>query len=642
MPRSAVHDSVPPSIDEVIQSDTYDSTIPPPDIKQPHTHEHALATSLNRTQPLPLPSVASNRRGNELYPAERPSPSKQRQLRQASYAREERQAVYSRDTNGYTSPANEDELNGNNGSRESTQINEESSNGRSMQTAVMSSAGGSGNGNPNGTRMPISRITDFFSPEVFHVVLKNPTTAHRLMRFAQSRACGENMEFLQIVDRYTRLLDDISQLLGTVHQTYVSPEAARQINLPYSETKRISTSIKRITQHTMPALESVFDDARAQIERLISSDIYPRFVKHQVTASATMALADHRERFQGLGDCFCMTDPRIADNPILYASDGFVAVTGYSRKDIIPRNCRFLQGEMTDPGAPKRLKVSIEDCEETVELLLNYRKNGDPFWNLLYVSPLFNQQGDVAFFLGGQINCSTTIHSYTDILKILSVNDDELDNIDQNNLNPGRAASLKSQGKGANAKSSFFKSWKKYNSTHAINQRRHVARDEAGMEGELVNRLGKLNLRTQIEAFYTAYSKYIVMEFNPLMQTLLISHYSPGVIDMLCLHLPNGTVVPIYNRDIFKVLSEFSSSSASRAKDFSNVVKDALREGRAVSVETNLLTGFVEKKTGGGWFGGGDKDIVVRVDEKYVTHWTPLKDKEGRVSHVVLTIAPKD
>jgi hypothetical protein len=47
----------------------------------------------------------------------------------------------------------------------------------------------------------ISDLTDFFSPEVFHIVLQNPTTAHRFLRFCQSRACGETMEFLQKVRR---------------------------------------------------------------------------------------------------------------------------------------------------------------------------------------------------------------------------------------------------------------------------------------------------------------------------------------------------------------------------------------------------------------------------------------------------------
>jgi len=74
-----------------------------------------------------------------------------------------------------------------------------------------------------------------------------------------------------------------------------------------------------------------------------------------------------------------------ADNPILYASDGFVSVTGYSRTEVVPRNCRFLQGNYTDKTATKRLKLSIDAREETVELLLNYKKTGEPFWNLLYV-----------------------------------------------------------------------------------------------------------------------------------------------------------------------------------------------------------------------------------------------------------------
>lgn len=74
-----------------------------------------------------------------------------------------------------------------------------------------------------------------------------------------------------------------------------------------------------------------------------------------------------------------------ADNPILYASDGFVSVTGYTRSEVVPRNCRFLQGNYTDKTATKRLKMSIDAREETVELLLNYKKTGEPFWNLLYV-----------------------------------------------------------------------------------------------------------------------------------------------------------------------------------------------------------------------------------------------------------------
>ena len=60
-------------------------------------------------------------------------------------------------------------------------------------------------------------------------------------------------------------------------------------------------------------------------------------------------------------------------------------MTGYPRCDIIPRNCRFLQGKYTDRSAVRRLKIAIQAGQESVELLLNYKRNGDPFWNLLYV-----------------------------------------------------------------------------------------------------------------------------------------------------------------------------------------------------------------------------------------------------------------
>lgn len=44
-----------------------------------------------------------------------------------------------------------------------------------------------------------TRLADFFSPDVLHIVLHNPTTAHQLRKFARSRLCGENLDFLEKV-----------------------------------------------------------------------------------------------------------------------------------------------------------------------------------------------------------------------------------------------------------------------------------------------------------------------------------------------------------------------------------------------------------------------------------------------------------
>ena len=201
----------------------------------------------------------------------------------------------------------------------------------------------------------------------------------------------------------------------------------------------------------------------------------------------------------------------MADNPILFASDGFIAVTGYSRKDIILRNCRFLQGEMTDYTATRRLKQSIDHCEETVELLLNYRKNGEPFWNLLYCAPLFDERGDISFFIGGQIDVSTTIHSRSDILKVLGTNNEHFDKTPE--LSRRNLAAVSTQTPVHSAKTLFSRNFRKYNTSTrrpsiSLSARPSISvSKEPGMEPELMHKLGKLSFKTQIEAFYTAFSK---------------------------------------------------------------------------------------------------------------------------------------
>lgn len=98
--------------------------------------------------------------------------------------------------------------------------------------------------------------------------------------------------------------------LGAIHAEFVQPGAPSQINIPLKLAKDVSSDLKEATTFTLPGLESIFAGAQEHIEKLLATDIYPRFVKHQITASATMALATHKERFSGLGDCFCMTDPQ--------------------------------------------------------------------------------------------------------------------------------------------------------------------------------------------------------------------------------------------------------------------------------------------------------------------------------------------
>ncbi|MCJ1312431.1 hypothetical protein MMC25_006105 [Agyrium rufum] len=118
-----------------------------------------------------------------------------------------------------------------------------------------------------------------------------------------------------------------------------------------------------------------------------------------------------RELVAGLNEVFCLSDPSIADNPIVYASEEFYRTTQYGRDYVIGRNCRFLQGPKTDRRAITRIKAAVESGTEASEVLLNYRRDGSPFLNLVVVAPLYDNRGVVRYFIGAQIDVSGLVEN---------------------------------------------------------------------------------------------------------------------------------------------------------------------------------------------------------------------------------------
>ncbi|TLF47429.1 EAL domain-containing protein [Halomonas urmiana] len=94
------------------------------------------------------------------------------------------------------------------------------------------------------------------------------------------------------------------------------------------------------------------------------------------------------------------------DLPIIYANDAFQRMTGYTREEIIGRNCRFLQGAETDVAAVQQVRQQLaRQCEVHVTLC-NYRKDGAPFWNDLYIAPVRDEEGQVTHYVGIQHDIS--------------------------------------------------------------------------------------------------------------------------------------------------------------------------------------------------------------------------------------------
>lgn len=97
-----------------------------------------------------------------------------------------------------------------------------------------------------------------------------------------------------------------------------------------------------------------------------------------------------------------VTDPAQPDNPIVYANKAFERLTGYTSDEILGKNCRFLQGEGTDAKMVKQMRASIILANESKQMILNYRKDGSPFWNELMISPVKDDTGRLKYFLGIQ------------------------------------------------------------------------------------------------------------------------------------------------------------------------------------------------------------------------------------------------
>jgi PAS domain S-box-containing protein len=101
-----------------------------------------------------------------------------------------------------------------------------------------------------------------------------------------------------------------------------------------------------------------------------------------------------------------MTDPRLPDNPIVFANGAFLDLTGYAREDILGRNCRFLQGARTSRGTVDQIRQAVTGRRPIAVEVLNYRKDGTAFWNALFIGPIFSPNGDLLYFFSSQFDAT--------------------------------------------------------------------------------------------------------------------------------------------------------------------------------------------------------------------------------------------
>mmetsp|Transcript_67277 Transcript_67277/g.150137 ORF Transcript_67277/g.150137 Transcript_67277/m.150137 type:complete len:178 (+) Transcript_67277:1299-1832(+) len=92
--------------------------------------------------------------------------------------------------------------------------------------------------------------------------------------------------------------------------------------------------------------------------------------------------------------------------PMVYVNPEFCRVTGYSKREAQGRNCRFLQGPLTEPGSIRIIQDALRNGVDCHVKVTNYRKDGETFGNLLTLRPLHDASGAYRFCIGVQFEVS--------------------------------------------------------------------------------------------------------------------------------------------------------------------------------------------------------------------------------------------
>lgn len=420
----------------------------------------------------------------------------------------------------------------------------------------------------------------------------------------------------------------------------------------------------------MPGLDSLFLESRNCVEQRVLKDVYPAFVKHKLALATTASLASHprmpEAEYPGLASAFCVTDALDRDR-ITYASDDFGALLGRDRDEVIHGNVATLQGA-TNPKAALRMQHCMSKERECLELVVSHRKDGEPFWNLVYICPIPNQTGVRRCCLHAYINVSDRIRSSADVLRLLATDSFKTDGSSGRSstgstlsARSGRSRSAtpldrsddgqtSSRGKSSRSRSrSSRRIFNPFRKPAHVPQTSHPDKPEGaslspgGFPEPPLPPLNEDSLpsspRLDVDS---ACSRILLLRHHTGVKPKMnVAYASPSALEILS---PTISLESILGKDIFKVLSE-EARSPSVTKSFKALIrKGVLKAGERVTAEMLLgemrgrARSVISLGMSSGWGSDGGRKET-RGSIQVNCFWTPLKG-EKTVEWVALVMVP--
>jgi diguanylate cyclase (GGDEF)-like protein/PAS domain S-box-containing protein len=200
--------------------------------------------------------------------------------------------------------------------------------------------------------------------------------------------------------------ETLRKLLITGH----SAKCSAELDLLGASGDRVPTlvSVNRLVVEGLPeALCLVATDltwqkrseAATQARQMLLEVVEAQRRSEESLRESVATLSLHDSALGAISQGVLITD---AQRRTTYVNQAFEAITGYSAADLIGHPCSPLQGPGTSPQMVAALREAIDTARPFQGELLNYRKDGTPFWNDLSLTPVFDARGQVSQYVGVQ------------------------------------------------------------------------------------------------------------------------------------------------------------------------------------------------------------------------------------------------
>jgi diguanylate cyclase (GGDEF)-like protein/PAS domain S-box-containing protein len=147
---------------------------------------------------------------------------------------------------------------------------------------------------------------------------------------------------------------------------------------------------------------------------------------------AEQALILNKRALESASSGIVICDALASDMPVIFANQAFERITGYTQDEVIGKNCRFLQKDQNDQPGSADIRNAVVNKKEGHAVLLNFRKDGTPFWNDLKIAPVRDADGTVTHFIGNITDVSDAIRYEKELA--FQANHDALTGLPNRNL----------------------------------------------------------------------------------------------------------------------------------------------------------------------------------------------------------------